>query len=93
MRFEWDQANRAHIARHKVTPEEVEQVLLNDPFDLNYGLEGGEERWTAIGHSDQLRVLVVVWALRGEEIVRVITARQAGKKARRNYLRAKGWGT
>jgi hypothetical protein len=26
-RFEWDRHNVAHIARHKVTPEEVEEVL------------------------------------------------------------------
>ncbi len=26
--FDWDKANRSHIARHKVTPKEAEQVLL-----------------------------------------------------------------
>ena len=27
-------ANINHIARHSVSPEEVEQVVGNDPFDL-----------------------------------------------------------
>lgn len=92
MRFEWDAANVSHIARHKATPEETEQALLNDPFDLGFEIRRGEERWTSIGHTDELRVLVVIWTLRGEEVVRVITAREAGKAARRVYLRAKGFG-
>jgi hypothetical protein len=32
--FGWDIGNSAHIARHKVTREEVEQVFANDPMDL-----------------------------------------------------------
>jgi hypothetical protein len=31
-RFDWDRYNIAYVAEHKVTPEEVEQVLLSDPF-------------------------------------------------------------
>jgi len=32
--FDWDEANIAHLARHTVTPEEAEQVMLSDPVDL-----------------------------------------------------------
>ena len=67
LRFDWDIANISHIARHKVKPEEAEQALLNDPFDLGYELENGEERWTSIGHTHKLRVLLLVWTLRGED--------------------------
>ena len=91
-RFEWDAANVSHIARHKVTPHEAEQALLNDPFDLGYEIADGEERWTSIGHTDSLRVLVLVWTLRGEEIVRMITAREATIMARRAYFRERGFG-
>jgi len=45
-----------------------------------------------IGHTDNLRVLLLVWTLRGEEAVRVITAREAAKTARSVYLREKGFG-
>jgi len=79
----------AHIARHHVTPDEAEQALLNDPFDVNYEVVGGEERWTSLGHTNSLRVLVVVWSVRGDA-VRVITARPAGKRLRGAYFRRKG---
>jgi len=42
--FDWDAANVGHIARHGVKPEEVEEVLRNDPFDLDYEVIGGEWR-------------------------------------------------
>ena len=90
-RFEWDAANVSHIARHKVTQQEAEQALRNEPFDLAYETAGEEERWTSIGHTDSLRVLLVVWTLRGGEVVRVITVREAAKAARRIYLREKGF--
>ena len=57
LKFEWDITNVSHIARHAVTPEEAEQVLLNDPFDLGYENIAGEERWTSIGHTDHVGVL------------------------------------
>ena len=92
LKFEWDITNVSHIARHKVTPKEAEQALLNAPFDLGHEVVGGEERWTSIGHTDNLRVLLLVWTLRGEDVVRVVTARGAAKTARRTYLREKGFG-
>ena len=90
--FEWDETNASHIARHKLSPEEAEQALLNDPFDLSYEIVDGEERWTSIGHTNNLRVLLLVWTLRAGDVVRVITAREAAKTARRVYLREKGFG-
>ncbi len=90
-KFDWDAANRKHIARHKVAPDEAEQVLLSDPFDLRYDVVGGEGCWTAIGHTNDVRVLIVVWTVREEERIRVITARAAGKSARATYLRERGF--
>ena len=92
LRFEWDEANSSHIARHQVTPEEAEQVLSNDPFDLSYETAGTEERWTVIGHTDNGRVLLVVWTLRGDDVVRVVTAREASRRASLVYLGQKGFG-
>jgi len=34
MKFQWDEANRDHIARHNISPEEFEQVIKNGPLDL-----------------------------------------------------------
>jgi len=34
--FDWDEANTRHLAADAVTPAEFEQVLNNDPLDLDY---------------------------------------------------------
>ena len=67
-------------------------MLRNDPFDLTYETAGTEERWAAIGHTDNVRVLLVVWTLRGDDVVRVVTAREASKRASLAYPRQKGFG-
>jgi hypothetical protein len=33
--FDWDDGNTRHLAIHDVTPDEFEQVLNNDPLDLD----------------------------------------------------------
>ena len=57
--FDWDRENAEHIARHHVKKREVEQVFANDPRDIDFELTGGEDRWTSIGRTNLLRVLVV----------------------------------
>ena len=42
VRFDWDQANAEHIARHSVKPNEAEQAIRNDPLDMNYEVIDGE---------------------------------------------------
>ena len=37
-------ANIGHVANHSVTPEEAEQVILNDPIDLGIEIVEGEDR-------------------------------------------------
>ena len=89
IRFDWDEANIAHIARHKVTPEEVAQVFANGPADREYRHVKGEDRYTILGHTDNLRVLLVVWTDRNG-MVRPVTAREAGKRVRGDYFREAG---
>ena len=83
--FEWDDANEAHIARHGVSPEEVEEALL-DRRRIGvpaYAVER-ETRWAAIGSTEQGRILCVVFTRRAER-VRVITARDATSAETRRY--------
>ncbi len=40
--FDWDEANIGHIAEHGVTPSEAEEVIGNQPLDLDYELREGE---------------------------------------------------
>jgi uncharacterized DUF497 family protein len=86
--FEWDAANVAHIARHGVTAGEAEQVMENDPADVGYDVVEGEPRWTVVGHTKSIRVLVVVWTFRNGKL-RVVTAREAAKRLREDYFRVK----
>ena len=87
--FDWDSGNTRHIARHGITPGEVEEVFANNPADIGFETVEGEGRWTAIGHSNSLRILVVIWTMRGGA-VRPITAFEAGKRLREVYLAARG---
>jgi uncharacterized DUF497 family protein len=89
LRFDWDQANTEHIGSHHVTPEEVEQVFAKDEMAIDYDVIGGEQRWTAIGETDRMRVLIVVFTMR-DESVRTVTAYEASTRMRSEYLAAKG---
>jgi len=88
--FEWDEANVEHVGRHGISPDEVFAVFANEAIDLSYEAVGGEDRWTSIGHTDGLRILVIVWTIRGESI-RPVTAFDPGKRLAAEYYRQKGW--
>ncbi|NDJ11332.1 MAG: BrnT family toxin [Acidobacteriia bacterium] len=90
LEFEWDEANVGHIGRHDVSPQEVEQVFANGGTDLNYELVRREERWITVGHTSSVRVLIVIWTMRGE-LVRVVTAFNAGKAMGAEYFAERGW--
>ena len=89
LRFDWDQANTQHVVSHHVTPEEVEQVFANDEMDIDYDVIGGEERWTVLGETDRMMVLIVVFTMR-DELLRTVTAFEASARVRTEYLAAKG---
>lgn len=62
--FEWDEVNKAHIARHGVAPQEIEEVFrrpyaveISDPVD-------GEESFLAHGTTAQGRYLTVAFTER-----------------------------
>ena len=87
--FNWDAANIAHVARHNVTPEEVEQVFANDPMDLGAEVVEGEERYTSVGHTNRFRVLVLAWTMRGDA-TRAITAFDASERLIKTIPNEKG---
>lgn len=76
--FDWDEANVRHIARHRVTPGEVEQAFANGVFDIDFDVTAGEDRWTGIGHTDSGRFLLVIWTMRGQA-TRTVTAYDASR--------------
>jgi uncharacterized DUF497 family protein len=80
--FDWDEANIAHLKRHRVSAEEFEEVIKNDPLDLDHDSVSGEDRYRSLGETNRGRVLIVVWTFRRGRI-RAITA----YRARRSYVR------
>jgi uncharacterized DUF497 family protein len=69
--FWWDESNIEHIANHGVEPYEAEEVIDDDPRIL----KAGKDRFAAYGQADSGRYLLVVFALKSEQRIRVITAR------------------
>ncbi len=78
-RLIWDPWNVAHIARHGVMPEEVEDVCRRDPIvERGYG-----GRLRLIGMTGGGRALAAILAPQGRGIFYPVTARPASVKERR----------
>lgn len=90
MKFEWDQGkNERNYAKHGISFE-LACKIFDDPLTayLFDRIVDGEERWHAVGKILSLPVLVVVHTYQdgdGEEIIRIISARQASAHERRRY--------
>ena len=86
MSYEWDAAKaKANFAKHGVHFADA-AVVLEDDFALTmrdpYSEE--EERWVTMGKDALGRILVVVYAWRGDA-VRLISARRASAQERKSY--------
>lgn len=86
MRFHYDPAKAAeNLLKHEVSFADAEGVF-HDPLAVT--LEDpdaqGERRFVAVGLGSAGELLVVVYALRDEEI-RLISARRATGKERKRY--------
>lgn len=87
--FEWDDDNTAHLRLHRVSPREIDELFGNEPLDLEYDIEAGEERYKSLGATSQGRILIVVWTVRGGRI-RPVTAYAAPKRYRVLFLKSRG---
>jgi uncharacterized DUF497 family protein len=90
--YDWDPAKAAaNVKKHRVTFEEAASVFL-DPsaltfWDPDHSRE--EDREITIGRSSRQRVLFVAHAAR-EGRIRIISARRATRRERRQYEEAIG---
>ena len=90
MLFIWDPGKaEANIKKHGVSFD-LAVTVFNDPLHLSVldGKERGEERWTTVGLAADSRTLVVVHLYRdlgNNEIVRIISARKATRKVKKQY--------
>ena len=87
LRFEWDPRKAAlNRAKHKVSFEEAVPLgRITD--DLRHSED--EERHVLLGQSKRQRLLAVMFTERGEAI-RLISARKATRRERREYEQKKG---
>ncbi len=87
-RFEWnDDKARFNLKKHGVSFDEASTVF-HDPLAAIFDDEAhssAELRELIIGHSIAGRLLVVSFAERSGEILRLISARVATRKERQDY--------
>ena len=87
MEFEWDpEKEQANIQKHGVDFTEAATVF-GDPLELTISDPDhsiGECRFLSMGHSSRNRMLVVSYTER-ENHIRIISARTASPKERRQY--------
>ncbi len=91
MLFEWDPAKDSiNQQKHRVSFSEAREVF-EDPLHvsfLDHRYSYFEERWITLGQSKARKILVVAnlfFNADGEEVVRILSAREASSNERRQY--------
>lgn len=91
MLYEWDPGKDSiNQQKHRVSFSEAREVF-DDPLHvslLDHRYSYFEERWITLGQSKARKILVVAnlfFNADGEEVVRIIFAREATSNERRQY--------
>lgn len=89
MNFEWDEnKNESNKRKHNVSFEEASTVFSDDDSLEQRAIIRGEKRIIRVGKTATKLILMVVYTLR-KAVVRIISARQAGRSERNAYLGSK----
>jgi uncharacterized DUF497 family protein len=88
VRFEWDERKAAaNLSKHGVSFDEASTVFA-DPLAAIFDDEEHsqhEVREILIGHSVFQRLLLVSFTERGGDLIRIISARKATRRERKDY--------
>jgi uncharacterized DUF497 family protein len=91
MHFEWDpRKDKSNQIKHGLSFDEARRVF-DDPFQLavlDHRFSYFEERWITIGRIGDKRLVVVAhlyFNTEGEEVIRIISAREATVHERKEY--------
>lgn len=91
MNILWDNdKNQINIKKHGISFEEAQEIF-DDPLHisiLDKRFNYGEERWISLGKTKEYILIVVAHTymdIDGNERIRIISARKATKKERRDY--------
>ena len=88
LKFEWDQEKaEVNLTKHKVGFDEASTVFADPLAKLFYDSDHSTEeaREIIVGHSILGRLLLVSFTERGRDLVRIISARAASRKERKDY--------
>ena len=81
----WDDQNSAHIARHGIEIDEVEEIAFGRHHARRVR---GENRYQVIGQTAEGRYLLIILDHEGHGVSYVVTAREMDSDERRQYHRA-----
>lgn len=84
-KLRWDEWNIAHINRHNLVPEEVEETCNDDPL-VQAGKKG---RKLVIGPTKKNRMITVILDPEGYGKYYPVTARDASRKEKKLYKQEK----
>lgn len=87
--FEWVESNtHKNWERHRVSPEEAEDVFFNDPLVVRNDIRHSrrEKRFYALGQTSGGRCLFVAFTIR-QSLVRVISVRDMNRRERDAYAK------
>jgi uncharacterized DUF497 family protein len=81
MPLEWDAKKAAtNLEKHGVSFEEAATALLDpNALAMEDDASSAEPRWVLIGMTTQLRLVTVVYTVRDDESIRLISARKSTK--------------
>jgi uncharacterized protein len=92
MRFLWDKSKLEKNLKKHGLHFEIAQLVFDDPHHLSEQdrIENNECRWQTIGMAGSVLIMVGhnFEEKDGEEIIRIITARKATPKERKQYHEA-----
>jgi uncharacterized protein len=86
--FDWDDGNSMKNEKHSVSDTEAEQIFVNEPLLVlpDAAHSTTEQRWHALGRTNDGRLLHATFTLRsGGTRVRIISARPMHRKERNAY--------
>ncbi len=88
LKFKWDVSkNISNQKKHNISFEEAKTVFIDELARLipDPDSSKSEERFILMGLSSQSKLLTVCHCERGENTIRIISARKADKRERKQY--------
>jgi uncharacterized DUF497 family protein len=82
MEIEYDpQKAKSNLIKHGVSFKEAETALYDPMALVQEDIHAiSENRWVLIGLSNQANLLTIIYTLRNEETIRLISARKSTRK-------------